>query len=75
MNTARESVLKLARQLPATERAQLVDSLLSTLDKPDPEVEAAWLEESHRRLQEMDSGKAQWRDFDEVMDKLWQNLK
>jgi len=75
MNVACESVLKLARQLSAPERAQLVDSLLTTLDRPDAEIEAIWLEESHRRLQEMDRGEAEWLDFDESMERLWQSLK
>jgi hypothetical protein len=45
--------------LAKQERAQLLRSLISDLDSPsDSGVEAAWLEESERRLAQIDSGAA-----------------
>ncbi len=53
-------LLKKALALPATERADLVGSLLESLnDTQDPSVEAAWDEEVDRRISEIDSGAVQ----------------
>lgn len=41
-----ESALKLA----PTERFELVDALLHSLDRPDPELDRLWVEEAERRL-------------------------
>jgi len=42
-------------QLPATERARLVERLIASLDT-DPEVEEAWATEVERRQAEIESG-------------------
>ncbi|MGQ0833418.1 MAG: addiction module protein [Gammaproteobacteria bacterium] len=50
--------------LIAKERAQLLKALISELDAPaDPDADRAWLEESQRRLAEIEAGivKGSWR--------------
>jgi hypothetical protein len=37
-------------QPPVAERIKLVEHLLATLDKPDPDIDRVWAEESERRL-------------------------
>lgn len=62
-------LLKKALTLSAEERAQLVDSLLESLDEPreDPaDIEAAWNEEIARRIADLDSGKAKTIPWEEV---------
>jgi putative addiction module component (TIGR02574 family) len=62
-------LLKKALTLSAEERAQLVDSLLESLDEPreDPAVvEAAWNDEIRRRIEDLDSGKAKPVPWEEV---------
>jgi len=50
-------LLKKALALPASERANLVGSLLERLDDTqDASVETAWDEEIGRRMAEIDSG-------------------
>ena len=50
-------LLKKALALPASERADLVGSLLESLDDMrDPSVAAAWDEEVDRRIADIDSG-------------------
>jgi putative addiction module component (TIGR02574 family) len=44
-----------ALQLPAADRARLVDRLIASLDN-DPEVEEAWAAEVERRNAEIESG-------------------
>ena len=55
MSTAElvEQALKLA---PA-ERFDLVDQVLHSLDKPDPEIDRLWIEEAQRRLSAYRAGK------------------
>jgi len=45
----------------------LVERLLATLDKPDPEVDRAWAEESERRLDAYLRGDATGREADDVL--------
>ena len=44
------SIVEQAEKLPPVERIRLVEHLLHTLDKPDPEIDAIWAEESEQRL-------------------------
>lgn len=46
-----------ALRLKATERLQLVDVLLRSLDEPDPEIDRIWAEEAERRLLAYDEGR------------------
>jgi putative addiction module component (TIGR02574 family) len=39
-----------AAKLSPTDRLQLVETILATLDKPDPEISAAWAAEAEERL-------------------------
>ena len=44
-----KSVDKIAeeiRELPDVEKLRLVDTILSDLDKPDPEIDRVWAEEA-----------------------------
>ena len=49
MNTEEiiNSAIKLA---PPTERFELIDRVLHSLDRPDPEIDKLWLEEAKQRL-------------------------
>ena len=47
-----KSVDKIAeeiRELPDVEKLRLVDTILSDLDKPDPEIDRVWAEEARKR--------------------------
>jgi putative addiction module component (TIGR02574 family) len=47
------------RALSARERAQLLKALINDLDAPaDPDADRSWVEESERRLAEIESGSA-----------------
>jgi len=43
-------IIQEALRLPATARFQIVDQLMQSLDKPDPEIDRIWGEEAVRRL-------------------------
>jgi putative addiction module component (TIGR02574 family) len=65
-------LLKKALALPPEARAALAGSLLESLDDEpaDEGVEAAWIEEIKRRIEEIDSGKVQMIPYEEVRRRL-----
>jgi putative addiction module component (TIGR02574 family) len=60
-----------ANALPVEERAQLIESLLESLNPPDPDVEKSWLLVAQQRLEELRSGKVQAVPGEEVFAKVW----
>lgn len=64
------------RALSSRERAQLLKALISDLDAPaDPDADRAWLEESERRLAQIESGKAKTVPGTEVLKEARSRLK
>ena len=49
-------IIEEALRLPATERAVVVEQLLSSLDRPDPGIDALWAKEAEARVEAYDSG-------------------
>jgi putative addiction module component (TIGR02574 family) len=69
MNARTKSITEEAERLPATDRIRLVEHLLATLDKPDPDIDRAWADESERRLDAYLQGEATARDAKHVLAK------
>jgi putative addiction module component (TIGR02574 family) len=64
------------RALSEEERAALLRKLIDDLDAPgEPEVEAAWLQESERRLNEIEDGTAKTFPADDVIKEARSRLK
>jgi len=61
--------LKEALNLSPTEKAELIDRLLSSLDKPDKELDKLWAEEVEDRIDAYDSGKIKALTIQEVLEK------
>ena len=63
-----DDLLKKALTLPANERATLAGSLIDSLeeDVDETSVQDAWHDEIARRIEELDSGKAETISWDEV---------
>jgi len=51
-----KKIIQEALRLPATARFQIVDQLMQSLEKPDPEIDRIWGEEAVRRLASFDAG-------------------
>lgn len=65
-----------ALTLPAKERAKLAHDLLRSLDgPPDPEVDAAWIEELERRARELADGSVEAVDWEEARDRIARRLR
>ena len=73
MNT--RDLIDEANSLPVEERVRLVDSLLQSLNKPDPEIQKKWTAVTHRRLQELRSGGSQAKPGAEVFERIWERLQ
>ena len=66
-----EEILRAALLLSPNERAMLADHLLASLDAPNQkEIDAAWAEEAKRRMRELDEGKVQPIDGEQVTREL-----
>jgi putative addiction module component (TIGR02574 family) len=74
--SSRNAVLAEALQLPPEERADVAKRLIASLDGPeDEDVEAAWLAEVERRLQDVDRGTASAEPWDVVRERLATRLR
>ena len=58
---------KEVRKLPDLEKLALVDEILAELDRPDPEVDAAWAAEVHDRRAAYRTGRLKDRSYRDVM--------
>ena len=73
MSREAAELLKKALDLPAEERADLVSSLLESLDQSPEDsasVKAAWNDEIARRITDLDSGKAKTIPWKEVRNRV-----
>jgi len=58
MDAGFEEIMATAMKLPERERVRLAQELIASLDEEiEPDVEALWLAEAERRLEELRSGK------------------
>jgi putative addiction module component (TIGR02574 family) len=55
--TITENILKEILKLTPSEKAQLIDKLISILDKPDKEIDELWAREAEDRLDAYDQGR------------------
>lgn len=68
MSTAKD-ILKEAIQLEPTEKLKLVDQLITSLDKPDKNIDTLWAEEAESRLDAYKQGKLKAVSLEEVLSK------
>jgi putative addiction module component (TIGR02574 family) len=70
MAASAENLLRQALQLPSNDRAALVEELITSLDKPDAELDALWLEEAESRLSAYRAGELVAIDEEEIFAEL-----
>jgi len=66
---APKNILKEALTLKPSEKAELVDKLLSSLDKPDKEIDELWAQEAEDRIDAYDRGEIKAVTLKEVLEK------
>jgi putative addiction module component (TIGR02574 family) len=54
--TKKESLLKEALVLTVQEKSEMIEQLIRSLDKPDPEIDELWKKEAERRIDAFDEG-------------------
>lgn len=64
-----------AASLPLEERVLLADSILRTLNPPDPEFDRQWAAVAHRRMAEVRSGAVQETAGEDVFRKIWSRFQ
>ena len=67
-------IIRGAESLPVEERTLVIDSLLRTLNPPDPENDRKWAAVARRRLDDLRSGRVQPVPGDEVFAKIRQRF-
>jgi putative addiction module component (TIGR02574 family) len=67
--TTTENIIKEALTLKPSEKAQLIDKLISTLDKPDTEIDELWAKEAEDRIDAYDQGKLKAVSLEKVLQK------
>ena len=68
MNTS-DNIIKKALSLKPTEKAELIDKLISSLDKSDKEIDKLWSKEAEDRIDAYDQGKINSVSLEEVLKK------
>lgn len=63
-----------AESLPVEERTLVVDSLLRSLNSPDPDIDKKWSAVAQRRLQELRSGRVKSVPGEEVFARIRQRF-
>lgn len=63
-----------AELLPVEERTVVVDSLLRSLNPPDPEIDRKWAAVAKRRLEELRSGRVKPIPGEQVFAKIRQRF-
>ena len=66
---ATDNILKEALMLKPSEKAQLIDKLISSLDKPDKEIDELWAKEAEDRMDAYDQGKIKAISLEKVLQK------
>ena len=67
--TATDNILKEALALSPSEKAQLIDKLISTLDKSDKEIDELWAKEAEDRIDAYNQGKIKALSLEKVLQK------
>ena len=65
-----EDIIQQAASLPVEERIIVVDSLLRTLNSPDPDIDTEWVVVAKRRLAELRSGRVNPVPGDQVFARI-----
>jgi len=69
MTKTAEKLAKEIHSLSDIEKLQIVDSILTDLDKPDPVMDRIWAEEARKRWAAYKEGRIPTVSYQEVMDK------
>lgn len=64
-----KEILKKALDLPPFQKAELIDKLLSSLEKPNRDLDELWAKESEDRIEAYEKGELRALSIKEVLEK------
>lgn len=67
--TIAERIFKEASMLKSSEKAQLIDKLISSLDKSDNDIDELWKKEAEDRINAYEQGKIKAVSLEKVLQK------
>ena len=67
--TATNNIFKEALTLKPSKKVQLIDQLISSLDRPDKEIDELWAKEVEDRIDAYDQGKLKAISLEKVLQK------
>jgi len=67
--TIPNDVLKETMTLAPSQKAELIDILISSLHEPDKEIDKLWVEEAENRIDAYEQGKIKAVSLEEVLSK------
>jgi putative addiction module component (TIGR02574 family) len=67
MSSSTDKLEQQIKALPDEEKMRLVETLLSDLDRPDPEIDRIWAEEARKRWAAYKAGRAQTVSYEDVV--------
>jgi len=62
-------IMNQALELSASERSDLVEKLLTSLDEPDSAIDAIWAQEANARVEAFEKGELESKSAEEVFSK------
>ena len=60
--------------LPIEERAVVLDSILRSLNPPDPDIDRKWADVAKHRLADLKSGHVKAADGNKIFEKIWKQF-
>ena len=67
--TSTDNIFEKVSSLSPFEKAQLIDKLISSLDKPDKQIDKLWVKEAEDRIDAYDQGKLKAVSLEKVFQK------
>jgi len=61
-----QTIMNEALKLSPMDKVELIEILMHNLDKPDPEIEEIWVDESEKRIQAHKNGKIKSIPYSEI---------
>jgi len=72
---APNKILKEALNLKPAEKAELIDKLIYSLDKPDAEIDELWVKEAENRIDAYERGEIKAVALEKILEKYKQDPK
>jgi len=69
-----DEIIREVEALPAEEKARVVDSILHSLNPPDPKIDKLWAAEARHRLDDLRSGRVKPVPAEEVFARARERL-